>query len=130
MPVMSNDQIAHALEKIRSGELEADGDSDVENYLLSVLHSDGQDAVGALLLNLEGMEFTLVNALEASPLSIFRSGHEDNPLTVELFATNDAAVLGGLNEYVGYSIPLQGRGLGGVFQELWRRWAAVEGHHV
>lgn len=92
MPEMSHAQIVHALEQIRAGNDDAKRISDLEMYLVDLLLSGGTAAVGAILLNLEGMNFSLVDAPELGPNTIFRSDHEDNALIVEVSATDDLAV--------------------------------------
>ena len=63
----------------------------MENHLLGLLLSDGSDAVRALLLNLEGMKFSLLNAEEGVLNPVFRSDHQDNALIIELFSSQSLA---------------------------------------
>jgi hypothetical protein len=91
MPDMSHKHIVVALEEVRAGKQDVERVSDLENYLLDLLLNDGADAVGALLLNLEGMKFSLADAPKESPNLVFRSDHEDNALIIEVFASKDLA---------------------------------------
>lgn len=94
MPDLSHDDIVASLEDVRSGNTDPERVSGLENYLLGLLLSGGTEAVGALLLNLEGMKFSLAEASEESPTLIFRSDHSDNAVIVEVFATEDVASIG------------------------------------
>jgi hypothetical protein len=87
---MSHAQIVEALEHVRAGKQDLQRVSALENYLLELLVSKGRDAVGALLLNLEGMRFSLADAPQEAPILVFRSAHDD-AVVVEVFASEDLA---------------------------------------
>lgn len=91
MPDMSHKQIVAAMEEVRAGKEDVERVSDLENYLLDLLLSEGSDAVGALLLNLEGMKFSPLNAGEGVLNQVFRSNHQDNALIVEVFSSQSLA---------------------------------------
>jgi len=93
MPDMPHNQIVAGLEEIRIGNDDPERISDVEDYLINLLTKSGAEAVGALLLNLKGMKFSLVEAPELAPNLVFRSDHPDNALIVEVFAAEDLAAL-------------------------------------
>lgn len=93
MPEMSHAQIVGALEEIRAGSDDSTRVSDLEMYLVDLLLSGGAAAVGAILLNLAGMKFSLLDAPEQAPNTIFRSDHEDNALIVEVFVAEDLAIV-------------------------------------
>ena len=90
---MSHEQIVAALEEVRAGNEDTERVSGLENYLVDLLLSDGPAAVGAILLNLEGMRFSLVAAPDEAPNVVFRSEHESNALVVEVFAADDLAAI-------------------------------------
>jgi hypothetical protein len=62
MPDMSQDDIVASLEEVRAGNADPACVSYLENYLVELLLSSGKDAVGMLLLDLEGMRFSLAEA--------------------------------------------------------------------
>ena len=88
---MLHDQIVAVLEEIRAGNGDPERVSDLEMCLIDLLLNEGEDAVGAFLLSLEGMKFTLIQEPSVQQITIFRSDHESNALLVEVFAAEDLA---------------------------------------
>lgn len=91
MSDMSHDEIVASLEEVRSGNTDPERVSSLENFLIDLLMSSGKDAVGTLLLGLEGMRFSVAETPEETPVLVFRSDHSDNALIVEVFAVEDIA---------------------------------------
>lgn len=91
MSELSQEQIVAALEEVRVGNEDPTSVSALENFLIDLLLAAGKEAVGALLLNLEGMNFLLLDAPQGEPNLVFRSDHKENALIVEVFAMDDLA---------------------------------------
>ncbi len=88
---MSDTDIVDALEAVRAGNDDVDIVSDLELYLVDMLLAEGLTAVGARLMNLEGMTITLVDAPQDAPTMTFRTDHPDNALTIMIYQVDDLA---------------------------------------
>ena len=116
---MSHEQIVAALEDVRAGNASATHVSELETYLINVLMDEGPAAVGAILLNLEGMDFALVDQQEDSPTTVIRSSHDHNALIVEVFAVEDIASISIIPEDADVAAPPPGH------EWFYDRWAEL-----